>query len=242
MMKLIRTTLFRKQSTLRQFLAKIYYFIFTCQDDYSKSGLSGVYIHADNPDYAEISTDYGKASIRIRPNEEDGPYIGDVLIWNGEKDNYTKLREKKTELKVGVFTYPEQGLDTPYTYSLLREYYMSIRVLEGNFPISDADILANGKLYEQTDETGTVSYKYYDKDINKEVTFEVVKDGLTADPQTVTLGKIEREITFKVITIHVFFSFIDSETKKSIYGLTVKSDGKVIGKPSGLNQLKGQFP
>ena len=217
-------------------------FYFHCQDDLD-SDLSDVYITADNFSETRISTDrYGTASIRIKPTEQRGPFIGDILRWNAEKKNYTARDIKESVIRAGVFTYPEGGFNNPYNFTLGREYKMKIRVLEDNNPVPNIDVFVNNKSYKRTGESGNIVYTYYGKDINKSVTFDVIKEGVSASPQTVKLGNIERSLTFKVKTIHVFLRFVDSTTDEPVAGLTVKRDGKEIGEPAGMGRVKLIFP
>ena len=217
-------------------------FYFHCQDDLD-SDLSDVYISAVNVSETRVSTDmYGTASIRIQPTEQRGPFVGDILRWNAEKKNHTARDIKESVIRAGVFTYPEGGSNNPYNFSLGREYKMKIRVLEDNNPVPNVDVFVNNKSYKRTDVSGNIVYTYHGKDIKKSVTFDVKKEGVSASPQTVKLGKIERSLTFKVKTIHVFLRFVDSTTDEPVAGLTVTRDGEEIGEPAGMGRVKLIFP
>nr|MBC8488593.1 hypothetical protein [Bacteroidota bacterium] len=215
---------------------------FHCTDEFLYSDIEDVYISSENISEIGITDTYGSAFIRVHPDRERGPFIEDTLRWKIEKDNYSVFKTQESLIKVGQFIYPEYGINVPYNFTLARGYKMRIRVLEDSDPVPDVDIIVNKISYKRTDESGNVFYTYYGKDINKKVTFDVKKEGLSASPQTITLGKIERSLTFNVRTIHVFLRFVDSTTDELITGLTVIRDGEETGEPAGIGRVKLIFP
>lgn len=217
-------------------------FYFFCQEEFAGSNLSGVNVYVDNITYLGTTNSYGNLDINIHPTKKVGPFIGDVIKWSGRKENYCTLDTIETTIKPGKITYPSLGLVDPYKLKYRRQYEMSIQVLEDDYPVSGVDVIVNGKSYMKTDDTGKVIYRYYNYDINKNVKFEVKKEGLSAKPNIVMLGKIERSLTFNVETIHVFIKLFDSVTEKPITGLSIKRNGEEIGELGGMGRVKCVFP
>ncbi len=217
-------------------------FYFKSNHDFEGVGLSNVHVSSEHTPESGYTDRHGMAKINIFPTEQDGPFIGDVIKWTARKDNFSIPEAVESKINVGGFDYPIPAVANPYTFTLRREYEMSIQVLEENYPVSDVEILVNGESLFKTNETGTVIFKYYEKDISNEIKFEVRKEGLSANPQTVTLGKIERSLTFNVETIHLYLNLVDSKTKKPISGLIINRNGMNMGESNGMGSIKVIFP
>jgi len=217
-------------------------FYFHCEDEISGLELRDVLIEAEGISEKGITDNQGYAIIQLQPSEERGPSIGDTLEWIIEKDNFVIIKKHRTILMPGVYSYPEKDTEIPYIFTLARAYKLIINILEDNTPVPYADVLVNGILYRLSNDLGRVTYVYYDENIGEQLDLDVNVEGFTASPQSITLGKIDRTLTFHVRTIHAFFKFIDSVTGENIDGLTVIRDGKEIGKSSGLDRIKLIFP
>ena len=68
------------------------------------------------------------------------------------------------------------------------------------------------------------------------------KEGVFAESQTITLGKIEKSITFDVESIHLFLKLLDSKTNDPISNLQISRDGREIGEPVSMGRVKLIFP
>ena len=231
-----------KQINLKAYPDKDLDFYFFCQESFSKANLGEIYIHGKNNRYSGLTGRMGTANVSIHPTEMDGPFIGDVIEWNVKSENYNIPDPVESVISVGVFEYPEQGENNPYNIKLRREYKIPIQVLENDSPVSDVSVELNGTELFKTDENGKGVYKYYEKDMGKKAKFSVKKEGLSANPEPITLGKIVQSITFNVETIHLFLKLVDSQTQNPISGLTINRNGINMGESKGLGSVKIIFP
>ena len=231
-----------KQINLKAYPDKDLDFYFFCQESFSKANLGEIYIHGKNNRYSGMTGRMGTANVSIHPTEMDGPFIGDVIEWNVKSENYNIPDPVESVISVGVFEYPEQGENNPYNIKLRREYKIPIQVLENDSPVSDVSVELNGTELFKTDENGKGVYKYYEKDMGKKAKFSVKKEGLSANPKTITLGKIVRSIIFNVETIHLFLKLVDSQTQNPISGLMINRNGINIGESKGIESIKLILP
>lgn len=210
-------------------------FDFECIDSETKDSINNVKITSSGDWCSAITQSSGTASCRITPNKESGPFIGDNISWTFDSDQYVNLNP----ISRIISTTPPAAISV----EMKRRYKITINALEEKNPIPKLYITINNKNYSPTDEKGNVTYYYFSEDMNKTVTVGIEETkGISAKPQSIKLGKVSRNITLKVETIHLFIRCLNTVTNETIESVTISAPGIQASKVNGGTKTKLLFP
>jgi hypothetical protein len=191
---------------------------FMCIDSSTNEGIEGVLVTSPDGEYSGATNSDGYAEIRINPDQESGPLIGEIIDWSIDSDLYIVLNPPTTVVSTNIV--PRT------TVEMKRSYCLTIRAVEGTNPIPNQYITINGERYEPTWENGAVTYLYFAEDFDRNLTIGIEEmEGRSAEPQSIRLGRISRTITLRVETIHQFLSCYDPVTNQLLRSIVVSGTG-----------------
>ncbi|MBT5212655.1 MAG: hypothetical protein HOM08_12520 [Candidatus Marinimicrobia bacterium] len=186
---------------------------FDCISSDSKEGIAGVLVTSSDSLFSGTTSILGKLDLKITPNEESGPFIGESINWLFQSPDYVVLDKVVTTIST-------RTPDT-VTVAMKRTFSIIIRALEGDVPLPDQNIKINGVSYEKTDTTGTIAYHYFNEELNTSISVGIeTTEGRSSKMKSIPLGRVMRTIVLQVETIHLYVNCLDTATGETINSLT----------------------
>jgi len=197
------------QKSLKAIPAQDIYYTFDCIDSDSKEGIGGVRVTSSDSMFLGITSDSGLLRVRIIPNQNSGPYIGDKLQWMFNSTNHVALDQVTS-------TISSTPPDT-VTVSMKRSYSLIVRAVEGGIPLPGQYIKIDDNRYERTDNNGAITYRYFAEDLATRVNIGIeATEGRSSKAQTVQLGRVKQTIVLQIDTIHQYMECLDTVTGERI--------------------------